>query len=77
MNVLYVIDHPHYGKVVSTDGELGYLPDSLNRFREIEVTNPEDVYGPPLYVGAANQAAKILDPGPYWYEFVDDDVYSD
>jgi hypothetical protein len=54
-------------------GEFSAYPfPYLNRNREIAVTNPEDPYGDPLYTGPAKDAANVLTPGAYWYEYTDE-----
>jgi hypothetical protein len=74
MNVMYVVSDSTYGKDVVTDGDFFR---GFNMFREIEVTNPEDVYGDPLYKGQANMAHLALPVGTYWWEFADDNVFTD
>lgn len=73
MNVLHIVDD--HGRIVLEPE--GFFVHPANRYREIEVTDPEDPYGPPIYWGPAWEAPKVLAPGAYWWEYTDDDVYSD
>jgi hypothetical protein len=75
MNVMYVVSDPTFGKdvVPERDG----IFSGFNMFREIQVTNPEDVYGDPLYVGQANMAHTVLPVGAYWFEFTDEHDFTD
>jgi hypothetical protein len=79
MNVLHIVDDPEFGRVLATEGVFSGLPYAT-RLKEIEVTDPENPYGDPIYMGPAAAAAKVLEPGPYWYVFVEDhypDLFSD
>lgn len=73
MNVLHIVDD--HGFIVVEPKE--FLAHPVNRYREIVVDDPDDPYGPPIYEGPAFMAAKYLTLGAFWYEFKDDDVYSD
>ncbi len=74
MNVLYVVSDPTYGKDVLTEHDefMGF-----NMFREIDVTDPEDVYGEPIYRGQANMAHLALPVGTYWWEWADNEDFTD
>lgn len=71
MNVL------HIGPVA---GGIHLMPEddflgTKNRFRDIIVDDPEDVYGPPLYEGPAWRAPSVLAPGTYYYVYTDEEEW--
>lgn len=75
MNVLHVVED-HGFIVVEPKGVFAH---PVNQRREIQVDDPDDPFGKPIYTGPAILAAKYLVPGAYWYVWYDDDdePYSD
>lgn len=68
MNVL------HIGPLPSPDLDL--LEDSghlFYDFRTIQVDDPDDVWGPPIYEGPAYLAFEVLKPGTYHYVYTDEE----